>query len=129
MQSILELQPKLLRAVKKKEIERLGGGRYLSDARIIAATDQDLWQMVYERKFRADFYYYWLNVFPIRLPPLRDRREDIPLLVAHFVEKFSKQQGKTIDAIPEDKWLRGYRSRYRLPLRNSAILTLAERFS
>ena len=98
----LELQPKLLRALQEKQFERLGGGRtFQVDVRIIAATNQDLWQLVQERKFRADLYYR-LNVFPITLPPLREREDDIPLLIAHFVQKFAKKQGKEIDAIPED---------------------------
>ena len=98
----LELQPKLLRALQEKQFERLGGGHTLQvDVRIIAATNQDLAQMVRERKFRADLYYR-LNVFPIALPPLRDRREDIALLAEHFVGKFARQQGKVVDAIPDD---------------------------
>lgn len=98
----LELQPKLLRALQEKQIERLGGGQTLQvDVRVIAATNQDLGRMVQERKFRADLYYR-LNVFPMTLPPLRERREDIPLLVEHFVEKFARQQGKVIDTIPDE---------------------------
>jgi formate hydrogenlyase transcriptional activator len=98
----LELQPKLLRALQEKQFERLGGGRTLQvDVRVVAATNQDLWRMVQERKFRADLYYR-LNVFPITLPPLREREDDIPLLVEHFVQKFAKQQGKSIDRIPEE---------------------------
>ncbi len=96
----LELQPKLLRALQEKQIERLGGNHTLQvDVRVIAATNQDLGQMVEERKFRADLYYR-LNVFPMTLPPLRERAEDIPLLVEHFVEKFARQQGKVIERIP-----------------------------
>jgi formate hydrogenlyase transcriptional activator len=98
----LELQPKLLRALQEKEIERLGGGRTVQvDARVIAATNQDLGRMVQERKFRADLYYR-LNVFPMALPPLRDRADDIRQLAEHFVGKFAKQQGKVIDTIPDD---------------------------
>ena len=96
----LELQPKLLRALQEKQIERLGGGHTLQvDVRVIAATNQDLGQMVRERKFRADLFYR-LNVFPIMLPPLRERPEDIPLLAEYFVQKFAAQQGKTIESIP-----------------------------
>src|SRR5580693_8620620 len=98
----LELQPKLLRALQEQQFERLGGGRtFQVDVRIIAATNQDLWQMVQERKFRADLYYR-LNVFPITLPPLREREDDIPLLIEHFVQKFAKKQGKLIDRIPDE---------------------------
>jgi transcriptional regulator with GAF, ATPase, and Fis domain len=98
----LELQPKLLRALQEKQFERLGGGRTLQvDVRIIAATNQDLGRMVQERKFRADLYYR-LNVFPMMLPPLRERREDIPLLAEYFVGKFARQQGKAIEIIPDE---------------------------
>ena len=98
----LELQPKLLRALQEKQFERLGGGRTLQvDVRVIAATNQDLWLMVQERKFRADLYYR-LNVFPITLPPLRERVDDIQLLTEYFVQKFAAQQGKSIDRISDD---------------------------
>ena len=98
----LELQPKLLRALQEKQFERLGGGHSVRiDARVIAATNQDLWRMVQERKFRADLYYR-LNVFPIALPPLRERRDDIAALAQHFVQEFATQQGKTIEAIPDE---------------------------
>jgi formate hydrogenlyase transcriptional activator len=98
----LELQPKLLRVLQEQQIERLGGGRSMQvDVRIIAATNQDLWQMVQERKFRADLYYR-LNVFPMMLPPLRERKDDIPLLVEHFVRKFTARHGKSINHIDDD---------------------------
>jgi len=83
----LELQPKLLRALQEKEIERLGSHRGIPvDVRVIAATNHDLWQMVQEKRFRADLYYR-LHVFPIAVPQLRARKEDIPLLAQYFVER------------------------------------------
>ena len=98
----LELQPKLLRVLQEQEFERLGGSHTVHvNVRVIAATNQDLWEMVEERKFRADLYYR-LNIFPITLPPLREREGDIPLLVAHFVRKFAQRVGKSIDCIPDD---------------------------
>jgi formate hydrogenlyase transcriptional activator len=97
----LELQPKLLRAIQEQEFERLGSSQTIRvDVRIVAATNQDLEQMVAERRFRADLYYR-LNVFPIVLPPLRERIEDIPLLSRHFVREFSRRMNKTIDDIPQ----------------------------
>jgi formate hydrogenlyase transcriptional activator len=98
----LELQPKLLRALQDYQIERLGsGGRAISvDVRVIAATNQDLEEMVQQRAFRADLFYR-LNVFPIRVPPLRERTDDIPFLVAHFVREFAVRQGKSIEEIPD----------------------------
>jgi formate hydrogenlyase transcriptional activator len=96
----LELQPKLLRVLQEREFERLGSTRTLrSDARLIAATNCDLKVMVDDRKFRADLYYR-LNVFPIRVPPLRERAEDIPLLVRHFVQQFSERNNRSIETIP-----------------------------
>ena len=99
----LELQPKLLRALQERQIERLGsGGRTLSvDVRVIAATNQDLESMVRLRTFRADLFYR-LNVVPIRVPPLRERAEDIPLLITHFVSRFAERQGKVVKEVPEE---------------------------
>ena len=97
----LELQPKLLRVLQEQQYERLGSSRTLhADVRVIAATNQDLSQMVEEKTFRADLYYR-LSVFPIRLPSLRERKDDIPSLVRHFVQKYSRQMGKSIDEIPD----------------------------
>jgi formate hydrogenlyase transcriptional activator len=97
----LDLQPKLLRVLQEQQFERLGSVRTIrTDVRIIAATNQDLWQMVEEKKFRADLYYR-LSVFPISLPPLRDRREDIAPLVMHFAETFAQKLGRTIEEIPD----------------------------
>lgn len=96
----LELQAKLLRALQEHEIERLGSSQPIRvDARVITATNRNLKEMVAERQFRGDLYYR-LNVFPIYVPALRERREDIPLLVDHFVRKFSKKLGRDIRTVP-----------------------------
>jgi len=98
----LELQPKLLRVLQEQQIERVGSARAIKvDVRIVAATNQDLEHMVRERRFRADLFYR-LNVFPITLPPLRERGDDIELLVRHFVERFACRMGKEIEHIPEE---------------------------
>jgi len=96
----IEIQPKLLRALQEREFERLGSTHTRKvNVRLVAATNRDLEKMIADREFRSDLYYR-LNVFPIRIPPLRDRREDVPLLVSHFVQKFAKEMQKPIEAIP-----------------------------
>ena len=96
----LELQPKLLRALQEHEFERLGGNRTIKvDVRIVAATNRDLGQMVAEGKFRSDLYYR-LNVFPVAIPPLRERREDIPLLTRFFTQRYAAKLNRTIKEIP-----------------------------
>jgi formate hydrogenlyase transcriptional activator len=98
----LELQPKLLRVLQEQEFERLGSTRTQRvDVRLLAATHASLTQMVAEKKFRGDLYYR-LNVFPVVVPPLRDRREDIPLLVRHFANKYARRMGKRIESIPKE---------------------------
>jgi len=98
----LELQPKLLRVLQEQEFERLGSTRTQRvDVRLLAATNVGLTQMVAEKKFRSDLYYR-LNVFPVNVPSLRDRRDDIPLLVRHFVNKYARRMGKQIESIPTE---------------------------
>jgi formate hydrogenlyase transcriptional activator len=96
----LELQPKLLRVLQEQEFERLGSTKTIRvNVRLVAATNRDLAQMVAEGKFRNDLYYR-LNVFPVVLPPLRDRRDDVPMLVRHFTQKFARRMGRRVETIP-----------------------------
>jgi formate hydrogenlyase transcriptional activator len=96
----LELQPKLLRAIQDQELERVGGNRTIrTDVRFVVATNRDLKAMVDEGLFRADLYYR-LHVFPLNVPPLRERREDIPLLTRYFVQKHARRMRRAIETIP-----------------------------
>jgi formate hydrogenlyase transcriptional activator len=98
----LELQPKLLRVLQEQEFERLGSRHTIRvNVRVVAATNLDLMEMVRERRFRADLFYR-LNVFPISLPPLRERPDDIPDLVRHFVQRFAARMNRDIDVIPDE---------------------------
>jgi len=97
----LDVQPKLLRTLQEHTYERLGSASSKRvDVRLVAATNCNLEQMIEEKQFRSDLYYR-LNVFPIRIPPLRERREDIPWLVHHFTQKYARRMNKLIDTIPE----------------------------
>jgi transcriptional regulator with GAF, ATPase, and Fis domain len=119
------LQPKLLRVLQEQEFERLGSGRtHQVDVRLVAATNRDLAQMVGRNEFRSDLYYR-LNVFPIVLPPLRERPEDIAALVAHFVAVFSTRMGKQIESIPK-KTLEAFKS-YSWPGNIRELQNLIER--
>jgi formate hydrogenlyase transcriptional activator len=98
----MELQPKLLRVLQEHEFERLGSNRTIKvDVRVVAATNQDLAKQVADRTFRSDLYYR-LNVFPIKIPALRERREDVPLLIRYFVQKFSRRLNKVVEYVPAE---------------------------
>jgi formate hydrogenlyase transcriptional activator len=121
----LALQPKLLRVLQEQEFERLGSGRtHRISIRLVAATHRDLTQMVAQNEFRSDLYYR-LNVFPVQLPPLRERRQDIVPLVQHFVQFFARRMEKRIDYVP-DEILEGFRS-YAWPGNVRELQNLIER--
>jgi formate hydrogenlyase transcriptional activator len=121
----LELQPKLLRAIQEKEFERLGSAATLKvDFRLVAATNRDLPEMVSEREFRADLFYR-LNVFPIHVPPLRERPEDIPLLVRYFAQKLSRRANRAVETIPAETMAR--LTRYEWPGNVRELENLIER--
>src|SRR5215510_9830811 len=121
----LELQVKLLRVLQEQEFERLGSSRTLrTDARLIAATNRDLGALVHEQKFRADLFYR-LNVFPIQVPPLHERPEDIPLLVRHFVEHYARRMKRDIQTIPSETM--ETLTRYRWPGNVRELQNLIER--
>jgi formate hydrogenlyase transcriptional activator len=121
----LELQPKLLRVLQEQEFERLGSTRTQRvNLRLLAATNASLTQMVAEKKFRSDLYYR-LNVFPIAVPPLRHRRDDIPLLVRYFANKYARRMGKQIQSIPNETM--DALSRYRWPGNIRELQNLMER--
>jgi formate hydrogenlyase transcriptional activator len=121
----LDIQTKLLRVLQEREFERLGSGRTLhSDARLIAATNRDLGALVNEQQFRADLFYR-LNVFPIHVPPLHERPEDIPLLVRHFVEHYARRMKREIETIPSETM--EALTRYRWPGNIRELQNLIER--
>src|SRR5262249_7736639 len=96
----IDIQPKLLRALQEREFERLGSTRTKKvDVRLVAATNRNLEKMIEDRQFREDLYYR-LNVFPIRIPPLRERPEDIPLLVRYFAQRYGRRMEKQIESVP-----------------------------
>jgi transcriptional regulator with GAF, ATPase, and Fis domain len=98
----LELQAKLLRAIQEGEFERLGSPRTIKvDVRVIAATSRNLKAEIQNKRFREDLYYR-INVFPISIPPLRMRKDDIPLLVAHFIDKYARKMGRRYETVPEN---------------------------